>query len=101
MPNSNSMHTSQWHRSSCQPSTSFSGDRFPPFAMSGVKNRMTRRFEKFQAARFKKSSSEMDLAPNAVRAGVWANVHVDILNPQPFSSPLQRSRCRCAVVADF
>ena len=65
---------SQWHKSSRQPSSNFSGDRFPAFAMSLARNRKTRRFERFQADRFRqRSTAEEGHAVRAVQAAVWAN----------------------------
>ena len=65
---------SQWHKSSRQPSSNFSGDRFPAFAMSLARNRKTRRFERFQAERFRqKNTAEEGHAVSAVQAAVWAN----------------------------
>ena len=68
---------SQWHKSSRQPSSNFSGDRFPAFAMSAARNRKTRRFERFLAGRFsQKPSGEGHAvvhAVSAVKAAVWAN----------------------------
>jgi hypothetical protein len=76
----------QWHQSARQPSTNYSGDRFPSFATSARKNCKTRRFERFQAGRFstKPTSNaggdrplhlkgQSDSALN-VSAGVWVNI---------------------------
>lgn len=64
---------SQWHKSSRQPSSNFSGDRFPAFAMSAARNRKTRRFERFQAERFSQKQADDGHAASAVQAAVWAN----------------------------
>ena len=64
---------SQWHKSSRQPSSNFSGDRFPAFAMSAARNRKTRRFERFQAGRFSQKPAADGHAVSAVQAAVWAN----------------------------
>lgn len=59
----------QWNRTSRQPSTSYSGDKFPAFAMSEQRSRLIGRSERYQATALSGNSQRH---ANLIHAGVWA-----------------------------